>query len=224
LTSDPFIGTEALAQLLELDVDLLRVRLHDALISADRVVCLGGPAFDAVAPLVSRKPEDRMFPPTALNASPTAKGAILVVNNEDEAALQELMSLLVETFPLEEFCAFDPATALDTAWKAVVQIGVACSSMPGARLSDAWAGNVPVLQIVDRTSLMARNRRQGGGLSEVAVEHGKTGLLFSGTEELVSALRDLLLDPLPARSVARGARRRIDPAAQWDILLKAVLQ
>jgi hypothetical protein len=81
-----------------------------------------------------------------------------------------------------------------------------------------------VLQTVNRASLMAHTRRQAGSLAEFVIEHGRTGLLFSNTDELFAALGDLLLDPLPGRSVARGARRRVDPPAQWDALLKAILQ
>lgn len=223
LTRDPFVGAEALATALELDVDSIRVRIHDALLAAHKVVCLGSAAFDAVAPLVSRKPEERMFPPVALPAA-VVGGAILVVNNEDERAGRDLLTALADTFPSEDFRAFDPASAFDTQWRAAIHNGIARSSTPGARLSDAWAGGVPVLQMVNRASLLAHNRRQAGSLAEMAVEHGRTGLLFSGADEFFAVLRDLLLDPLPGRSVARGARRRVDPPAQWDALLKAILQ
>ncbi len=67
LTSDPFASAEALAQLLQLDADAIRIRLHDALLSAEKVVTIAGSAFDAIAPLISRKPEDRTFPPIALS-------------------------------------------------------------------------------------------------------------------------------------------------------------
>lgn len=222
LTNDPFARAEAIAQELSYNADLLRVRLHDALISAEKVVCLGGPAFEAVAPLVARRPEDRMFPPMALSAA--APAPLLVVSNEDERSALEMIGLLRESFPAEEFRAFDPATVFESPWKAVLQLGIARSSLPGARLSDAWAGSVPVLQLVNRTSLMAQSRRLAGVLSEYVVDHGRTGLLCAAPDDLVAALRDLLLDPLPMRSVARGARRKVDPAAQWDVLLKAILQ
>jgi hypothetical protein len=221
LTVDPFLGSEALAETLDLDADFLRVRLHDALLGADKVICLGSSVFDAIAPLVARKLEERMFPPVALQPGGSA---ILLVNNEDDLALNELMGLCDETFTVEDFRAFDPVTVFDTPWKAVVQIGIASSSVPGARLSDAWAGNVPVLQLVNRASLIAHQRRRGGSLVDMIVDHGKTGLLFSGGEDLVGALRDLILDPLPVRSVARSARRKVDPAAKWELLLRAILQ
>ncbi|HWA92503.1 MAG TPA: hypothetical protein VG889_20895 [Rhizomicrobium sp.] len=224
VTRDPFASSEALAKLLGHGTDMLRVRLHDALIGAEKVVCLGGPAFEAVAPLVSRRPEDRMFPPMALGLAPNGKAPLLVVSNEDERSGQETIALLAKAFPSEEFRAFDPATVFANPWKAVLQLGIARSSLPGGRLSDAWAGSVPVLQLVNRTSLMAQSRRLAGVISEHVVDHGRTGLLLSSPEELFAALRDLLLDPLPMRSVARGARRKVDPAAQWDVLLKAVLQ
>jgi hypothetical protein len=222
LTGDPFAGVDAIGTLLSRDADMLRVRLHDALISAEKVVCLGAPAFEAVAPLVARRPEDRMFPPMALSVC--AQGPLLVVPNEDERSAQEMIKLLRECFPSEEFCAFDPATVYDNPWKALVHLGIARSSLPGGRLSDAWAGGVPVLQLVNRTSLVAQSRRLAGVLSEHVVDHGRTGLLCASPDEVVAALRDLLLDPLPMRSVARAARRKVDPAGQWDVLLRVILQ
>lgn len=221
LTADPFQDGEALAEILDLDADFLRVRLHDALLTAEKVICIGSPAFDALAPLVARKLEERMFPPVALEGG---SDAILIVNNEDELALNDVMGYCDETFTVQDFRNFDPATVFETPWKAVVQIGIASSSVPGARLSDAWAGGVPVLQIVNRASLTAHQRRRGGSLVDMVVEHGKSGLLFNSSEDLVGGLRDLILDPLPARSVARGARRKVDPAAKWDLLLQAILQ
>lgn len=222
LTRDPFVGAEMIAGALGLDVDSVRVRIHDALLSASKVVCLGSPAFEAVTPLVSRKPEERMFPPTALTLAATG-GAILVINNEDERAGQDLIAALADAFPSEDFRAFDPASVFETPWRAMIQNGIARSSLPGARLGDAWAGAVPVLQLANQASLMAHNRRQGT-LADLVVEHGRTGLLFSSTDELFATLRDLLLDPLPGRSVARAARRKVDPPAQWDALLRVILQ
>jgi len=224
LTGDPFAGADSLGQCLALDADTVRVRLHDCLVSAEKIICLGSPAFEAVAPLVAARPQDRMFPPMALTSAGAQQAPLLVVANEDERAEQDMLTLLRETFPAEEFRGFDPASVFDRPWKAMLQLGIARSSLPGARLSDAWAGGVPVLQLVNRTSVVAQGRRLAGALSEYVVDHGKTGLLFSAMEDLLAALRDLLFDPLPARSVARGARRRVDPAAQWELLLKAVLQ
>lgn len=224
ITRDPFASTEQLALILGLGADMLRVRLHDALLGAEKVVCLGGPAFEAVAPLVSRRPEHSMFPPMAIGLAAEDKAPILVVSNEDERSGQEMLAALAKAFPSEDFRAFDPATVFDNPWKAMLQLGIARSSLPGGRLGDAWAGNVPVLQLVNRTSLMAQSRRLAGVFAEHVVDHGRTGLLLSNPEELIAALRDLLLDPLPMRSVARAARRKVDPAAQWDVLLRTVLQ
>ena len=224
LTGDPFASAEALAQLLELDANTVRIRLHDALLSAEKIVTIAGSAFDAIAPLISRKPEDRTFPPIALHAATAEQSAILIVNNEDESVLQDLLPQLNEAFPSQEFQTFDPATAFEAPWRAVLHLGIARSSLSGARLNDAWAGTVPVIQLVSHASLIAQHRRNPGSLLELVVEHGRTGLLFSSIDELMNALNDLLIDPLPLRSVARGARRRVDPAAQWNSLLKALLQ
>jgi hypothetical protein len=83
---------------------------------------------------------------------------------------------------------------------------------------------VPVVQLVNPANLRARRRRQGAQLSDIVVEHGKSGLLCLAVDELRSLLADLFVDILPARAVARGARQRVDSASEWDILLKAILQ
>jgi hypothetical protein len=224
LTGDPFACAEGLAQLLEVDANAIRIRLHDALLSAEKIVTTAASAYDAIAPLISRKPDDRTFPPIALRAAATEQSPILVVNNDDESSWQDVLPMLTEAFPSQEFHAFDPTAAFDGPWRAVLHLGIARSSLSGARLNDAWAGNVPVVQLVNHASLIAQHRRNPGSLLEMVVEHGRTGLLFSSIDELVNALNDLLLDPLPLRSVARGARRRVDPSAQWNSLLKALLQ
>jgi len=224
LTGDPFASVEGFAQALQIEANTLRVRLHDALLSAEKVVTIAGSAFEAVIPLMSQRPEHRVFPPIALHVAGADQAPIFVVNNEDEGALQNLMTALRDTFPAQEFQVFDPATAAEGPWKAVLHVGIARSSLSGARLNDAWAGGVPIIQLVDQASLIAQHRRNPGSLLEFVVEHGRTGLMFASVDELVHALGDLLIDPLPLRSVARNARRRVDPAAQWSSLLKALLQ
>jgi len=83
---------------------------------------------------------------------------------------------------------------------------------------------VPVLQLIDPIRLSVQRRRHGGELSDTVVEHGRSGLLSPTLQELTNALGDVLSDSMPARAVARGARRRVDPAAAWDSLLEAILQ
>jgi hypothetical protein len=224
LTGDPFSNLEATAQALGLDVSALRIRIHDALLAAERVVSLSGAAFDAVVPLLASVPDDRMFPPIPLKAATTENAPILVIGNDDDMALREMLTLLDESLPTQEFYAFDPMSVFAQPWRAVLHLGLARSSLPGARLSDAWAGGVPVVQLVEQSALTARSRRGPDSAAEIAVTHGRSGLRFSSVDEFVGAMQDLLQDPLPLRSVARAARRAIDPAAQWDQLLKAVLQ
>jgi hypothetical protein len=224
VTSDPFAGLENLSRTLEIGVDQLRMRLHDSLLAADRIVAIGQAAFDAIVTLVSKPPESRMFPPTPLRGAQAGRGPILIVGSEDERTLDAVAAMLSAAFPDEAFEAFDPATVLDRGWKAVVHVGLAQSTLPGGRLGDAWSGGVPVLQLVDPMRLRAQRRRHPEKLSEIVVEHGRTGLLSSTAEQLATTLGELLIDPLPARAVARGARRRIDPVAEWDVLLKALLQ
>lgn len=224
LTGDPFASIDGLAETLQTDANTLRIRVHDALLSAEKIVTIAGSAFEAVTPVISQRPEHRVFPPIALQVASADPAPIFVVNNESESVLDELMTTLHEAFPEQEFEVFDPTTAFDRAWKAVLHVGIARSSISGARLNDAWAGGVPILQLVDQASLIAQHRRNPSSLVELVVEHGRTGLMFNSIDELVYALGDLLLDPLPLRHVAKAARRRVDPAAQWNSLLKALLQ
>jgi len=225
LTGDPFASAEMLSSALGLELDAVRTRLHDGLVGAERVVVLSGTAFQAVAPLTNRLPERLSFPPFALKTTSSGSDPVLVVDNDLKGdAAEALLSTLREAVPGDAFEAFDPASALAKPWKAVVQVGIAAASLPGARLRDAWAGSVPVLQLLNRQVLEGYVRRQTGSLAEMVVEHGKNGLQFFSLDDLAAALRDFAVDSLPLRSVARAARRKIDPAALWDELLKAVLQ
>ncbi len=224
LTGDPFASVDRLAQTLQLDANALRVRLHDALLAAEKVVTIAGAAFEAVTPLIPQQLEHRVFPPIALSVASAEPAPIFVVNNMDEGTFGELMAVLTGTFPTQEFQVFDPATVFERSWKAVLHAGIARSSISGARLNDAWAGGVPIIQLVDQASLVAQHRRNPGSLLEFVVEHGRTGLMFASVDDLVYALGELLTDSLPLRSVAKTARRRVDPAAQWSSLLKALLQ
>lgn len=222
LASDPF--DQDLRKAFGLDADSARMRLHDALIGAESIVALGRPVFDAVAPLLPRRPDHKEFPPVALREHSAAEAPILVVNNEEPSGAQELTALLTSAFPAQRFLSAGPRMAFEHGWKAVLQIGAAISSRIGERLCDAWAGGVPLLQLVDPASLGAHRRRQAARRSEIILDHGKSGLLFESLDEFTTGLGDFLIDPLPARAVARAARRRVDSAADWDTLLKAVLQ
>ena len=224
LTTDPFVEVDRIAETLSTNVDFLRIRLHDALLLADNIITLGQAAFNAVAPLISRVPDAKVFPTKSLRFSESTTAPILVVTNEDEHIGQQTLELLIETFPEERFVPFNASTVFNHAWKLVIQLGLAQSSVPGARLGDAWSGGVPVLQMVGPIAVSAYRRRRLGDLAGIVVEHGKTGLLAPTIEELEQALGELLLDALPARAVARGARRRVDPTAEWDALLKTILQ
>jgi hypothetical protein len=134
------------------------------------------------------------------------------------------MARFADAFPGERFVLFDAASVYQNPWKAVVHLGIARSTEPGARLSDAWAGSVPVLQFVDPIALAAQRRRHGNELFSFVVDHGKSGLMSPAFDDLIAALGDLLADPMPTRAVARAARRRVDPAAEWDSLLQEILQ
>lgn len=224
LSGDPFADIESICRSIGIDEDFARIRLHDALLSAERVMTLGRPAFDAVASLLPNRPETKTYPSRALTASESATAPILIVNNGDPQFAQEVRSLLDDALLEDEFIGFDAARVFDQAWKVVVHLGFATSDVAGARLGDAWAGGVPVLQLLDRSNRDAQRRRQRGSLAEIVVEHGKTGLLVASPEELARALNDFIVDPLPARVVARNARRRVEPTAEWDVFLTEVLQ
>ena len=164
LTTDPFVDVERISETLSINVDVLRVRLHDAFLMADNIITLGQAAFDAVAPLISRVPEAKVFPTKSLRFGESTTAPILVVTNEDERMGQQTLELLIETFPEERFVPFNASTAFNQAWKLVIQLGLAQSSVPGARLSDAWSGGVPVLQMVGPIAVSAYRRRRIRGL------------------------------------------------------------
>jgi hypothetical protein len=219
LTLDPFAGTEAYARALEWDADALRVRLHDSILCAEKIIALGNATFDAVLPFMPDWPQKRTYPTCPLRFSQSAGTAgILVVGNEGPEATKEAIALLAARFPTEEFSAFEPESVFARPWKMVIQLGLVRDLGLGARLTDAWAGGVPVLQYVDPQRLDAQRRRRHRGVVAF-VEHGKTGLMVPTIDELVRSLGELLADSLPARAVARSARYRVDPAAEWDALL-----
>lgn len=222
LTTDPFAHAEAYAGILGVDANVLRVRLYDALLSAEKVIALDTRTFDAVLPLLPFRPGKRNFPATPLRPSQAAGAGILVVGNDDPDAMKQVMARFERELPDEKFVAYDAGSVFEQPWKMVLHLGLIRDCGPGARLADAWSGGVPVLQCVDPARLDAYRRRQHQAV-HAFVEHGKTGLLFPTMEELIRALKELSSDSLPARSVARGARHRVDPAAEWDALFAEIL-
>ena len=224
LTDDPFDHIEELSEALGMDADDLRIRLYDALLSADSVVALGESAFDAVAPLLAQEPKVTTFPALALKADLGSRAPILIINHEDERMLEGTIALLAGAFPEERFVPFESSTVFAQGWKAMLQLGIAYSNLPGTRLSNAWVGGVPVIQMVNPKALEALHRRRSGQTFGLVVEHGKTGLLAPSIEELIATVDEFLLDPLPARAVARGAKMRVNLAAEWETVLKSILQ
>jgi hypothetical protein len=223
LSGDPFAQAESIAGVLGVDVNSVFIRLHDALLLADEVVALGQPTFDAIAPFLSKRPKLVTFPPIAMRAGAGA-AAMLLVDNTGGDVLRDAQATFAKAFPGLEFVPFDSKAISEREWKAVLHFGIAIPGSLGARLSDAWAGSVPVLQLVDPMNIIAQRRLNRDALADMVVDHGKTGLLFSSMEELLSGIGDLLVDDLPVRVVARNARRRVDPATVWDAFLSDVLQ
>ncbi|MEI9932412.1 MAG: hypothetical protein WDM89_18210 [Rhizomicrobium sp.] len=221
LLSDPFKEIDRIGEALELEADFARIRLHDALLTAGKLISLSHTAGVTIEFLRPGNLEQKAIPSVPIKPE---GDAIMVVAGENDTMAQNVYSHLVSMFPEQEFTFFEPAQAFGKPWKAVLQIGLAKSTAPGARLGDAWAGGVPVIQFASPASIRAERRRRPERLHMVVAEHGKTGILCSTLDELRSALSDILVDILPARAVARSAKRRSDPANEWDILLKAMLQ
>ncbi|HTT97088.1 MAG TPA: hypothetical protein VMF58_03505 [Rhizomicrobium sp.] len=221
LTNDPFADLDHVARSVGLSVDTVRIRLHDALLSAGRVITLSQSASNAMAQLFPGASEKRAMPCKALQSSGSA---LLIVKNDDDRLADDALDMIAECYGDQEIAMFDAETVFDSTWKLVLHLGFPSSNLPGARLSDAWAGGVPVVQLVNPVNLRSRRRRLAGQIADIVVEHGKSGLLCLAVDELRSQLADLVVDMLPARSVARSARHRVDPAAEWDTLLKAILQ
>ena len=73
---------DGLAETLQTDANTLRIRVHDALLSAEKIVTISGSAFEAVTPVISQRPEHRVFPPIALQVASADPAPIFVVNNE----------------------------------------------------------------------------------------------------------------------------------------------
>jgi hypothetical protein len=222
LAVDPFARAVAFARILETDADKLRVRLHDSILSAEKIIALGHRTFDAILPFLPDWPQKRAYPTAPLRFSQAAAG-ILVVGNEGPEATTQVIALLRKELPSVAFSVFEPESVFAQPWRMVIHLGLVRDMGLGARLTDAWAGGVPVLQYVDPQRLDAQRRRQHRA-SVAFVEHGKTGLMFPTMEELVRSLGELLTDSLPARAVARNARYRVDPVAEWDALLTELVQ
>ena len=221
LAADPLACVEEYAQSLDADADVLRIRLHDCLLSAVKIVTLSNHVHDAVLPFLPNWPERKTYPSVPLRFSQASDAGILVVDNDAPDQAKTAIATLEQEFPSETFAAYDAEHVFARPWKMVLHLGLVRDLGLGARLSDAWAGGVPVLQCVDSVRLEAYRRHQHQSTTAF-VEHGKTGLRFRTMNELSHGLGELLSDSLPARAVARAVRHRIDPAAEWDALLTEI--
>jgi len=221
LSHDPFDDADQLGEMLGLDANSIRIRLHDAMLSASSIVTLSKSAFSALSPLISKPIDHRALPPTPLRVDGEA---VLVVCQQSALPSEDVLNILAKSFPHHEFVQYDPSTVFEQRWKLMLQVGIAELGLPGARLTDAWAGGLPVVQVVNPAWLRTERRRRQGQLVDVVVEHGKTGLLCTTAGELKTLLGDLFQDILPARVVARGARLQSEPAGEWDALLKVLFQ
>ena len=221
LSRDPFADADQIGEALGLDANQVRIRLHDALLTADNIIALNKSAFSSLTPLVSKPIDHRAIPSAPLR--PDGK-AILVVSQQNMRPSEDISITLANGFPDHEFVLYDEATVFERSWKLMLQIGIAELGLPGARLGDAWAGGLPVVQVVNQSWLRAERRRRQGQYLDLVVEHGKTGLLCTTAGELKTLLGDLLQDILPARVVARGAKLQSEPTSEWDALLKALFQ
>jgi hypothetical protein len=222
LTHDPFTDAADLAARCGLNQDEIRTRIHHALAMASRIFALGDDANAAVAPLIAKPLNNRTLPSMPLRADDTGSAVLVVIHESQESVWARLCKPLKRKYPLYEFVMFSDVCPFERSWRAVIYIGSAVSSRPGARLRDAWAGAVPVLQLSDPGHV--RDRARSGTSEPQVVEHGKSGILCPGPQDLVSSFGELIADPVVSRMIARSAQRQIDSTGEWIRLAGDVLQ
>jgi hypothetical protein len=219
LTHDPFAEVPHLATRLGVDEGDIIVRVHHALMQASHVITLGHSARSAVAPFVPKVRHHTTLPPIPLTPDPAGTSVLVVLHQAHRHFVAPALLELQREYPDFEFVGFDEADAFGRAWRAVVHIGPAASALPGARLVDAWAGGVPVLQLVDT----AHRWWSAEGEQEI-VDHGRTGLLSFTLPDLIVSFDEFLSDAVVARVIASAAQTRPDITGQWSSVAGEVLQ
>jgi len=222
LTDDPFASASQWAQMMQVELDDLRIRLHRALMNASKIVVLDRDVERAVAPMLSQPVRWSAFPAMPLRVSNSKAHVLMVVHERQGELAEAARNALMQAFPDVNLIVANDARVFDRAWYAVAHVGRATSSIPGLRLRDAWAGALPTLQLVDGEN--PQFVRTGDKAAELTIDHGKTGLFSSTVEGLVAAFGDLLADPVAARVIARAAQQRVDVAKEWESLAGELLQ
>lgn len=222
LAEDPFRSAAQLARSLSMPMDELVVRLHHCLINAAKVVTLTRDAELSLSPLMPQAATAINFPVVPLRPDVGGRRVLMIVHPGGEGLARLAQDALSREAPACEIVS-DQTRIFDHTWSAVVHIGMATSAEPGARLRDAWAGAVPVLQLDDREAT-ARTRPPRNALLETQVSDGKTGFLCRTVEELAMAFSELMDDPIAVRALARAAQRQIDAEKEWMTIADEILQ
>jgi len=223
LTEDPFRSAAQLARNLSMPTDDLLIRLHHCLMNAAKIVTLTRDAELSLSPLMAQAATAINFPVVPLRPALGGRRVLMIVHPGGERLAGPAKDALSRESSECEV-VMDRARIFDHAWSAVVHIGMATSAEPGARLRDAWAGAVPVLQL-DEREVQARNRPQGNSQQlEALVSDGKTGFLCRTVEELAVAFTELMDDPIAVRALARAAQRQIDAEKEWMNIADEILQ
>jgi len=218
LSSDPFLQCDDVAERIEMPPELLRTRLHYALLNAERIVILGHRNFVSVASTVPTPPRLCDIPPSALPVANHKEGSILVVHT-DEEMWSVVRPRLADSFPQEEFTEFDEHDVFEGRWKIALHIGAATRTEPGARLVDAWAGGVPVVQFLQP----GQEQAQTDSYSPTSVSPPKTGLQAHSISELLLLLEDLIGDEFMTRALAQSASRQDIGRGKWQDVLDELL-
>lgn len=215
---DPFRGAQDIADALQLHPDEVRLRMHNALCNAAKIISLGRNVAASLEPLLPKRQSWFEFPPVPLVQGIADKRVLAVVHPEADSFSRTVLAALKDHLPDWEF-VLDQTDVFELPWYAAIHIGHATSPEPGSRLEDCLAGGVPVFQIIDPQS---RNIRAVGTASIVTEDRGSR--LCHGIDELVSALRDFAADPDAVRRQSASARAEMDSAAAWARIMTEVLQ
>jgi len=216
LTTDPFLLCDAVEKRVSVPASKLLVRVHHALLNAERVIVLGGKNVLPIASMMTVPPTVLDSPPSPLSYGTMDEGGVLVVPS-DEAIWENVRDELFQRFPLVRFCRFDHCNVFQKKWRIVLHIGAASLSEPGARLADAWAGNVPVIQLVTDTQGAGREER------DVYVSPDVSGLLALSFPELLLHLENLINNELMTSTLVQSAGQKGGGELYWKSLLEKIV-
>lgn len=221
LGSDPFEEIKRAAPLFGRSEKYLTIRLHDALLRANQTITLDQNTFTSIAAVLPRRPV-LSLPPAPLSVSKDPAGPVLVIGNAGVRHLDRIKAALARAFPKLAFEQYDRETVFHRSWSVVIQLGLCTATEPGARLRDAWAGNVPVIQFVDQQMQRGAAKQQHWPLEQM-VQPGATGMLSRSLGELLHAVGNLASDTMVRRALAKAAAARFSGRAVWNNVVEAVV-